>query len=125
MLIPYITAVSLYFSYVFIHSHMNMCKTKSITALLLGFFNLLISLYVVISPFVLKDYIYHLVFTTSMIISWFVMKKYYTGTKLCIIEHARRKVCNNDIINEQNVAYKHVLFTSCLVIYDIFMLSRG
>ena len=117
--------VILYSFLMFLKGHIYECKKKGIAQFSIGFINMLVTIYAVLSPFILKDYWYNLIFNIFMFSSWFIIEKYYTGEKMCMLEHFRDTLCENTNFS-QNINTPIVLYmTFFIIIYDIIMILKS
>ena len=99
------------------------CAKKTLTTELVFLFHILIMTYSVLSPFILKDYISNLVFNASMTLTWFLTEK-LQGRPICILSTFEDELCeDNEPIRQVPTCY--IVLTTCVMLYDAYMLLRA
>lgn len=98
------------------------CKKKTLTTELVHLFHILIITYSMMSPFILKDYISNLMFNTTMMVSWFMMRK-LKKQSICALSVMEGVLCENDDPIREVPAYYMNLATA-MVLYDIYMIIK-
>lgn len=99
------------------------CNKKTLVTESVFFFHVLIMMYSVMSPFVLKDYISNFIFNATMMLSWFITKR-VIKEPICILSTAEDEMCEN---NEpmRRVPIHYIILTVGVMLYDVYMLLRA
>jgi len=99
------------------------CAKKTMTSELVFIFHILIMIYSLLSPFILKDYISNMMFNATMILTWFLTKK-VQGSPVCILSTLEDIMCeDNEPIRQ--VPKHYIVLTTCVILYDVYMLLRA
>ena len=101
----------------------RMCAKKTLTTELVFLFHILITTYSVLSPFVLKDYISNLMFNSTMLLSWVLIKKVH-GEPICILSVLEDVMCENNR-PIRIIPTSYIVMTIAVMLYDIYMLLRA